>query len=132
MGKRRKGRELALKLLFQLNFNNDDLPEILENFWLEHPCAPATQEFADKLVKGTLENLRLIDRLLDEHAQHWRLERMAVIDRNILRFATYELLFLDDIPAKVTINEALEIAKRYSSRDSGKFINGILDKIAKQ
>ena len=131
MGTRRKGRELALKLLFQLDFNKDNLPEILENFWLDHPCEPNTQEFTSDLVTGTLENLQSIDNLIGTHAKHWSIERMAAIDRTILRFATYELRFLD-IPAKVTINEALEIAKKYSNPDSSKFINGILDKIAKQ
>ncbi len=132
MGTRRKGRELALKLLFQLDFNKDNVKEAVDDFWLNHPCNPETQEFAHSLVMGTLTELEPIDRLLDKYAEHWRLERMAVVDRNILRFATYELCFLQDIPPKVTINEALDIAKKYSSPDSSKFINGILDKIAKK
>ncbi len=130
MGARRKGRELALKLLFQLDFDKDNLAEAVETFWSSHPCGPETKEFAHNLVMGTLAELETIDRLLNQYAEHWRLERMAVVDRNILRFAAYELCFLQDIPPKVTINEALEIAKKYSSPDSSKFINGILDKIA--
>lgn len=132
MGTRRKARELALKLLFQLEFNKENIQESMENFWRDYSCAPETQEFAHNLVMGTLENLDAIDKLLDKHAKHWRLERMANVDRNILRFATYELCYLSEIPSKVSINEALEIAKKYSSPDSSKFINGILDKIAKE
>ncbi len=132
MGTRRKSRELALKLLFQLDFNKENQEPAIEDFWFNHPCAPSTREFADTLVTGTLAHLKDIDQLLDKHAQHWSLDRMATIDRNILRFSAYAILYMKEIPASVSINEALEIAKKYSNPDAGKFINGILDRIAKE
>ncbi len=103
--------------------------EALADFWENHPGKEEIRSFATKLVTGTSENLSSIDALLRKHADNWDLNRMAAVDRNILRFATYELLFLDEIPPKVTINEAIEIAKKYSTQDSGRFVNGILDRI---
>ncbi len=130
MGARRKAREHAFQFLFQLDFDQDNPQEKIELFWQEHPCLPQQQEFAAELVWGTIEQLSIIDRHISKQAINWRLERMAVVDRNILRLATYEILFREDIPPKVSINEALEIAKKYSDTKSAKFINGILDKIA--
>jgi N utilization substance protein B len=132
MGARRKAREYALQILFQLDFDRDNLPQKIEQFWQEHNCSSAVKDFAGALVKGTLEHLSLIDDKISHQARNWRLSRMASVDRNILRFSTYEILYRDDIPTKVTINEALEIAKKYSTAESGSFINGILDKIAHQ
>ncbi|MBI5788714.1 MAG: transcription antitermination factor NusB [Candidatus Schekmanbacteria bacterium] len=133
MGLRRKGRELALQLLFQLHFNQDDIPGSIDIFWENQPeCLPEAREFARILVAGTLDNLSAIDALIEKYAENWEIGRMAIVDRNILRFAVFELRFKQDIPPKVTINEAIEIAKKYSTPDSSRFINGILDKIAKQ
>jgi N utilization substance protein B len=92
---------------------------------------PDTLPFVDQLVQGVRAHIEELDGLLGRFAEHWSLERMAVVDRNVLRCALYELLYLDDIPAKVTINEAIEIAKRYGSQESGAFVNGILDRIVK-
>lgn len=131
MGARRKGRELALQLLFQIDFNKENFKQSVEDFWATHECGPEAQAFAQKLAMGAVDNMAEIDGLLTEHAKHWNLERMAAVDRNILRSAIYELLYIKEIPPKVTINEALEIAKKYSTPDSVKFINGILDKVAK-
>jgi len=130
MGARRKAREFALQLLFQLDFDRDNPQDKIDMFWQAQTCPPQIKEFANQLVKGTLDNLERIDQHIAHQAQNWRLERMAVVDRNILRFATYEILFREDIPPKVSINEALEIAKKYSTPDAVRFINGILDKIA--
>jgi N utilization substance protein B len=93
--------------------------------------APDAELFAEQLVQGVLDHLTELDELLQRVADHWSVDRMAVVDRNVLRCAVYELLYLDEIPAKVTINEAIEIAKRFGSEESGAFINGILDKIIK-
>jgi N utilization substance protein B len=88
-----------------------------------------TRLFADKLIRGVLENRSALDRSIQEHAENWDLNRMAVVDRNILRLAIYEMHYRDDIPPVVSINEAVDVAKKYSTQDSGKFVNGILDKI---
>ena len=129
---RRKAREYALRALFQREFTGnkqetlpDEAPSVAPGEKKE------TEKFADVLVQGTVDNLKQIDRVIKEATEHWDMERMAAVDRNILRFAVYELLYRNDIPSAVTINEALEIAKKYSSLESVAFINGLLDKIAK-
>jgi len=129
MGKRRRARELALQILYGMEINKGDLSCVLSGFWKAYPCSEEIQRFATELVTGTYKNLSSIDNLLRKHTDNWDISRLAAVDRNVLRFATYELLFLDDIPPKVTINEAIEIVKNYSTADSGKFVNGILDKI---
>ena len=129
MGKRRRAREVALKVLYEMEVARKKPEETLSGFWENYPCKEEVRSFAIKLVTGTIENLSSIDALLREHADNWDIGRMASVDRNILRFASYELLFLDEIPPKVTINEAIEIAKKYSTQDSGRFVNGILDTI---
>jgi N utilization substance protein B len=129
MGKRRRARELALFLLYQLEFHPDDAAEATKVFWEDHPTSPEIKVFAENLVRGTLEHREVIDRLIASYAQHWRLPRMAVIDRNILRMAVYELLWNQETPEKVIINEAIELAKTYGAEDSGRFVNGILDQI---
>lgn len=123
-------RELALKILYQVDLTGQPSEEIGKIFWEENPHDQEVKEFAEKLVAGTLCNLETIDRMLTKHAENWELKRMAFIDRNILRQATYELLYLaEEIPPKVVINEAVNVAKKYSQIESGKFVNGILDKI---
>jgi N utilization substance protein B len=133
MGKRRKAREFALQILFQLNLRQEKLKdEMLEGFWDANPTSQDVKEYTTILVRGTIENLREIDKIVTNFAENWTIERMASVDRNILRFATYELLHRYDIPSTVIINEAIEIAKRYGTEESGSFINGILDRIAKE
>lgn len=129
MGKRRKSRELALQILYGIEINERELPRVLSHFWEDNPHPGEVRDFATKLVTGAHEKLSYIDNLLKKYADNWDISRLAAVDRNILRFAIYELLFLDDVPPRVTINEAIEIAKKYSTADSGKFINGILDRI---
>ncbi len=131
MGFRRKSRELALQMLFQLDVNKDG-PNWRKQFWELHPSPAAVKTFSEQLVDGVLEHQEEIDRLIQKHALNWTISRMSIIDRNILRCAVYELLRLSDIPAKVTMNEAIEIAKRYSDEESGAFVNGILDHIVKE
>jgi len=157
MGNRREARERAVQFLFQHDLNPPErLEEALEEFWsgqraaalradharatwgeqveLPPPSADevAMRQFADPLIQGTLEHRAEIDAAIMEHAHHWSLERMAAVDRNVLRLAVHEMLHRDDIPPVVSINEAVDIAKKFSTQDSGKFVNGILDKIKGQ
>lgn len=131
--KRRKAREYALQMLFQLDFTErayDD--KALEEFWSGKKEQSDIKEFAMNLVKGTRNNLDKIDAMIETVTDNWLLKRMAAVDRNILRFAAYEILFRKDIPSAVTINEALEIAKKYSSTEAAAFLNGVLDRLAKE
>jgi N utilization substance protein B len=154
MGKRREARERAVQFLFQHDLNPpSNLDEALDHFWasqrgpaIAEEKAPATwgektelppptadeaalRLFADKLIRGTLEHREELDNRIKVHAENWDLRRMAVVDRNVLRLAIYEMLYRDDIPPVVSINEAVDIAKKFSTEDSGKFVNGLLDKI---
>jgi N utilization substance protein B len=130
--KRRKAREYAFQFLFQFDFTGKKPDKTdFEEFWADKDGDAKGREFTEDIVHGTITNLAEVDAALKKAAEHWVLQRMAAVDRNILRIAAYELLFRSDIPSAVTINEALEIAKRYSSIESASFINGILDTIAK-
>src|SRR5688572_15804414 len=153
MGQRREARERAVQFLFQYDLNPPErLEEAMEQFWNSQRSAamaaeektkwgenpelppPTTEEaalrlFAEPLIRGTIENRTRIDDEIKKYAQNWDMHRMAVVDRNVLRLAIYEMLFRDDIPPVVSINEAVDIAKKFSTQDSGKFVNGILDKI---
>lgn len=130
--KRRQARELVLQLLFQTDMTKEEPNENQVQDFLKQMDAPEEiWPFVLELVAGTLQHKEDIDIELGRSAKNWNLDRMAVVDRNILRFAIYELLYKDNIPMKVTINEAIELAKRYSTVESPSFINGILDKIAK-
>lgn len=130
MRKRTLAREFALQLLYQYEMNPQPSEELFCHFWEEHANTPdEIREFAENIVQGTLQNLTKLDEVISRYTENWGLNRMAHIDRNILRFATFELLYRSDIPPKVTINEAVNVAKKFSQEDSGKFVNGILDKI---
>jgi N utilization substance protein B len=154
MGKRREARERAVQFLFQYDFNPPkELDEALDQFWnsqqtsaiaeesadatwgQEVPVPPPTPEevamrqFADPLIRGTLQFRDEIDVYIKKYAQNWDLHRIAGVDRNILRLAIYEMLHRDDIPPVVSINEAVDIAKKFSTQESGRFVNGILDKV---
>lgn len=132
MRKRTKARECALKILYAIDITKDDPDLCIERFWgAEEGVEEPTRDYADKLVRGAVSNMKKIDKVITQYTTNWELGRMAVIDRNILRFAAYELLHLEDVPPKVAINEAIDIAKKYGDRDSGKFVNGVLDKINK-
>lgn len=132
MRKRTKARECALKILYAIDVTKDDVKKCIDTFWQNHEEKDAEmRQFADSLVVGVYNNKELIDKLITTYSTNWQLKRLAVIDRNILRFAVYELLYMEDIPPKVAINEAIDIAKKYGDKDSGKFVNGVLDKINK-
>lgn len=129
---RRKAREYALQMLFQSEFAGKDREETVpEDAGAGKDDKEELKHFATEIYRGTLKHLEEIDRVIQEAAEHWDLHRMAAVDRNILRFAVYEILYRPDIPSAVTINEALEIAKKYSSLESVPFINGLLDRIAR-
>lgn len=131
--KRRKAREYALQILFQADFTERTIDrKDLEDFWSEKKESRDVREFTEDLVKGTLNRLDEIDVMIEKVTEHWLLKRMAAVDRNILRFAAYEILFRGDIPSAVTINEAIEIAKKYSSKEAAPFLNGVLDRLARE
>jgi transcription antitermination factor NusB len=129
MRKRTQARELALQLLYQLDLRSDEILPEVEEYLEKGPGDPEILGFAKELLHGWREHRDDIDKKIEEVAKNWQLKRMAAIDRNILRLATYELLFRDDIPPLVTINEAIDIAKKFSTKNSGPFVNGILDNI---
>ena len=129
MHSRRRGRELALKLLYGFDLLPRDIDATLQEFWSLTRYPDAIRTFAEQLVRGTLAHRAEIDAFISNNAINWSIDRMTVIDRNILRYAVYELLYEEVIPPKVTINEALDISKKYSTPKSSAFINGILDHI---
>ncbi|RJR14617.1 MAG: transcription antitermination factor NusB [Nitrospiraceae bacterium] len=131
MTKRRRSREYALQILFQLDMTGKAFSEEIWNeFWEGNAEEPEVKEFTRDIVASTLKNIKEIDEVITKAAENWSIDRMAIIDRNILRSATCELSYRTDIPSSVAINEALEIAKKYSTEESAPFINGILDRIA--
>jgi N utilization substance protein B len=135
MGSRRKARECALQMLFQWDITHDLIEQIATTFWDGQDGEEEAQEtrtFAENLASGTVGHVERIDALIARHAENWRLDRMAVVDRNLLRLATYEFLFDTETPKTVVINEAIEIARRFSAQESPQFINGILDSIRKE
>ncbi len=132
MGNRRKSRELALQALYQWDITKQDAFKITVQLSEHFSAEKGKDEFAERIVLGVLEHLQELDRLIERYSEHWRLDRMTVIDRSILRIATFEFLYCEDIPPKVTLNEAIELGKQYGSDDSGSFINGILDQIQKE
>jgi N utilization substance protein B len=146
-GVRRTGRELAVKIIYSLENVAMDVEEALDSFWAhfrfrddvlgepldstETPVSPGVVDFSQELVRGVNEHLERIDEVIDEYATNWSLERMARVDLAILRVATFELLFRADVPVSVVINEAVEIGKRYGTRETPAFVNGILDRISR-
>lgn len=130
---RRRAREYVLKLLFQFEFTGSRVDRFNpRDFWPGEKDDEGLRLFAGEIFTGTLEHLQEIDGAIQSAAQNWDLRRMAAVDRNILRFAAFEILYRRDIPPAVTINESLEVAKKYSSEDAASFINGILDRITRE
>jgi len=127
---RRKARETALKTLFQMDQAGTALKPAIEYVVREFPLEESSREYAFRLAQGTWEKRDLLDRLIQQHAAGWRVSRMAAVDRNILRIAAFEILFVEDVPTEVAINEAVELAKRYGGADSPRFVNGILGSLA--
>ena len=133
MGRRRQARELALQLLYQLDVRGEVEPgPVIDAFWQRHQVPDDVKSFADTLVRGVAAHQPKIDELIGRFAEHWELERMAVVDRNVLRAGIWELLWGVDVPPIVAINEALEIARRFSTEESTRFINGLLDRVRRE
>jgi len=132
MGTRRKSREFALQMLFQADMGRQDLEQVRSTFWAERDAAADAKGFADDLFRLAMERCAEIDALIVRHAQHWRMERMATVDRNLLRASVAEFLGFPKTPRAVVINEALEIAHKFSTPESVQFINGVLDGVAKE
>jgi len=131
VGSRTKARECALQALYQLDLSGGAPADVLAGLWTHfEPVDEDTKAFAEALVRGAQREQEAIDRLIQRTSTNWKLERMARVDRNILRIAVYEILKRADVPVKVTLNEAIELSKKYGSEDSSAFVNGILDRIA--
>ena len=132
MGQRRRARECALQMLFQIDMAGGVPAEVYPHFWKEHEAEIEVKEFAQGLVEGVMREREALDRVIAGSVDNWRIERMAVVDRNILRVAVYELAWLKDTPPVVVLDEAIEVGKKYGSEQSGSFINGILDAVRKR
>jgi N utilization substance protein B len=126
---RSRCREWALQFLYQAEFAGPHQPEALERFWHHFQAEGPPPAYLLELVSGVTSHLEELDVFIVRYSEHWRLERMTIVDRNLLRLAIYELLYQPNIPVKVVINEAVEMAKRYGSEASGGFVNGILDQV---
>jgi transcription antitermination factor NusB len=130
LNSRRKAREIALAFLYQWDVRGDEVLPELDELLVKDRREPDVADYVKTLVNGTLEHREDIDRRISDAAEHWRIARMAVVDRNILRMATFEMAHrADDVPHKVAINEAIELAKRFSTAESGAFVNGVLDRV---
>jgi N utilization substance protein B len=129
MGTRRRARELAMQALFYMDANRSASPQMLERFSENFSPPQKARPFFIKLVTGVLEAKPQIDTLIEQFSKNWRVHRMSCVDRNIMRIAVFEMLFCPDIPPKVSINEAIDVGKKFGTEESGAFINGIIDSI---
>lgn len=128
MGSRHQARERALQILFQYDIHGK--PGVwLDEFWKPLKADEETKVFAERLVEGVLDKKKELDALIGKHSTNWKVSRMPIVDRNILRAGVYELIWMDEVPAKVTMNEAIELAKSFGDDEASKFVNGILDKV---
>lgn len=130
MGKRREGREAAVQFLFAHDLHGEHTPEEQEAFWTVHNAKNSVRTYAESLIQGVVAHTAEIDALIEPVLENFRMQRLAVVDLNVLRMAVYELVYVPEVPAPVVINEAIEIAKVLGAGESGSFVNGILHKIA--
>jgi transcription antitermination protein NusB len=130
MGARTSGREAALQMLFAAEISGGSPERVVATYWRETPGDPEGREYADSVVRGVLGEAAAVDEIIRKASTNWRLERMARVDRNVLRLGAWELLRNPDVPRAVILDEAVELAKRFGSEDSGAFVNGVLDRIA--
>lgn len=130
MGARRSGREAALQMLFQLEASSVTADQAVELFWRTFEADPEGRAYADSVLRGVADNLPKIDERITTASKNWRLERMSRVDRNLLRLGTYELMFREDVPRAVILDEAVELAKSFGTDESPSFVNGVLDRIA--
>ncbi len=130
MGARSSGREAALQMLFAAEAASSSAERVIGYYWRETPGEPEGREYADRVVRGALGELSAVDEVIRKASHNWRLERMARVDRNVLRLGAWELMRNREVPRAVILDEAVELAKRFGSEDSGAFVNGVLDRIA--
>jgi N utilization substance protein B len=130
MGARSSGREAALQMLFAFEAGGGSATRVIANYWRETPGDPEGREYADEAVRGVADELAAVDDIIKKASTNWRIERMARVDRNVLRLGAWELLRKTDVPRAVILDEAVELAKRFGSEESGAFVNGVLDRIA--
>ncbi|HTN84296.1 MAG TPA: transcription antitermination factor NusB [Sorangium sp.] len=130
MGARSTGREAALQMLFALEAGGNSAPRVVSAFWRETPGDPEGRAYADEVVLGVAKDLAAVDEAIRKASTNWRLERMARVDRNVLRLGAWELMNHPEVPRAVILDEAVELAKRYGSEESGAFVNGVLDRVA--
>ena len=130
MGGRRRSRELALQVLYQIDITRGNAGDALDLFCKSFEGLEKPGEFSEKLVEGVCRHRKEIDNIIEKYSDNWKLRRMSKVDRNVLRLAIFELFYCDDIPSKVTLNEAIDLGKKFGSEKSGSFINGILDSIS--
>jgi N utilization substance protein B len=131
MGKRRRAREAAVQYHFWRDLQRGEAPEKIDEFWEFCPATPRVREFAQPLIEGMVAHLPEIDERIRRYCENYEFRRISAVDRNVLRLAIYEMLFRDDIPPVVSINEAIELAKTFGGAESGRFVNGILDRVRK-
>ena len=132
MGTRRKSREIAIQILYQLEINEADIEDAVATYWDAYQPSRDLKDFSSHILQGVFRHLREIDTIIGKTSNHWSLTRMPAVDRSILRAAIFEILYCPDIPLKVSIDEAIELAKKFGTEKSSLFINGILDKVAHQ
>lgn len=132
MGNRHKSRELALQVLYEMEMKSAEPKSVFDLFWKHEESTKEVKQFTTDIVEGVYRNRKEIDHIIERHSTHWKLSRMAVVDRNILRVGVYELLYDHDVPTNVILNEAIELGKGFGTEDSGSFINGILDHVARE
>jgi N utilization substance protein B len=130
MGARSEGRSSALQMLFALEGGGNGVERVIASYWRETPGDPEGRGYADGAVRGVADGLEKLDEIIRKASTNWRLERMARVDRNVLRLGAWELLHADGVPRAVILDEAVELAKRFGSEDSGAFVNGVLDRVA--
>jgi N utilization substance protein B len=131
MGRRRKAREHTLRVLFQLEFGNTEPEKAVAQYWENRRILEEIKEYSSWLIKGIIEHQQEVDKLIQSFSKNWRLSRMALVDRNIMRMAVFELLYETNVAPAIVINEAIEIAKKYSGEEAATFVNGILDAVQK-
>ncbi|MCJ7684234.1 MAG: transcription antitermination factor NusB [Desulfobacteraceae bacterium] len=129
MGERRRARELAIQVLFHLEFSPDDPSVVFDLICENFDARESIRDFSKKLVLGVWDKKKTLDKIISEASKNWRIERMARLDKSILRLAAFEIMFIEDIPPKVSLDEAVEIGKKFGGEDSGRYINGVLDNI---
>lgn len=132
MGTRRKSREIAIQILYQLEINEADIEDAVDTYWDAYQPSRDLKDFSSHILQGVFRHRREIDTIIDKTSNHWSLRRMPAVDRSILRAAIFEILYCPDIPLKVSIDEAIELAKKFGTEKSSAFVNGILDKVAHQ